>query len=124
MHVLEREDHCLERGVKEAIDVKLIKPSLKRGGDLRHFLSPTYNAVLHSLGQNSKNSHSLTRPDDSRTDKRKGSQQKLGQRPCQRLSDDHPRNYHANSAKGYIVRLCSQPALELLKPSGEKTKHL
>ena len=24
----------------------------------------------------------------------------------------------------YIVRLCSQPALELMKPSGEKTKRL
>ena len=42
----------LERGAKEAIQVKLKKSSLNRGGGLRHFLSPTYNAALHSLGEN------------------------------------------------------------------------
>ena len=47
------------------------------------FLSPTYDAVLHSLGQNSKHSHRLTRPDDSPTDKGEQSQEKLDQRPCQ-----------------------------------------
>ena len=45
--VLEREDRWLERGVKEAIHFKLKKSSLNLGGGLRHFLSPTYNAVLH-----------------------------------------------------------------------------
>ena len=128
MHVIEREDRWFERGVKEAIHVKLKKPSLNGDGGLRHFLSPTYNAVLHSLGQNSKRSHCLTRPDDSPTDKGEESQQKLGQRPrqrpLQRLSGDHPGHYHANGPKGYIVRLCSQPGLELMKPSGERTKHL
>ena len=64
--------------------------TLNRAGGLRLFLSPTYTAVLHSLGQNSKHSHRLTRPDDSPTEKGERSQQKLDQRPCQRLSGDHP----------------------------------
>ena len=41
--VLEREDRWFERGVREAIHVKLKQTSLHQGGDLRHFLSPTYN---------------------------------------------------------------------------------
>ncbi|XP_049914604.1 uncharacterized protein LOC126398968 [Epinephelus moara] len=49
VHTLDREDRWFERGVKEAIYVKLEKPSLNRGGGLRHHLSPTYNAVLSSL---------------------------------------------------------------------------
>ena len=60
-----RGDRWFERGVKEAIHVKLKKPSLNRGGGLRHFLSPTYNVVVYSLGQNCKHSHRLTRPDES-----------------------------------------------------------
>ena len=84
------------RGVKEAIHIKLKIWSLNWGGGLRHFLLPTCNAELHSLGQNSKHSHRL-RPDDSTTDRGEDSQQKLGQRPCQgpwqrpcqRLSGDH-----------------------------------
>ena len=55
--VLEREDRWFGRGIKEAIHVKLEKPSSNRGGGLRHFLSPTSNSVLHSLGQNPKHSH-------------------------------------------------------------------
>ena len=47
LHVLEREDCWFARGVKEAFHFKLNKPSLNRGGSLRHFLSPTYNAVTH-----------------------------------------------------------------------------
>ena len=56
VRVLVREDHWFERGVKEAIHIKLKKKktSLKRGGGLKHFLSPTYNAVLHSLSRHSK----------------------------------------------------------------------
>ena len=90
VRVLESEDRWLERGVKEAIHVKLKKTSLNQGGGLRHFLSPTHNAVLHSLGQNSKHSHRLTTPDDSPTVKEEESQRKLDQRPCQRLSGNHP----------------------------------
>ena len=79
-----------ERGIKEAIHFKLKKTSLNQRGGLRHFLSPTYHAVLHSLNsRNSKHSHLLTRPVDSPTDKGEGSQQKLGEQPCQRLSGDH-----------------------------------
>ena len=83
--VQEREDRWFERGVREAIHVKLKNTSLNRGGGLRHFLSPTYNAVLHSLGQNSKHSHCLIRPDESPTDKGKQSHQKLDQWPTQCL---------------------------------------
>ena len=82
VRVLE-EDCWFEGGVREAIHVKLKKTSLNRGAGLRHFLSPTYHAVLHSLGQNSKRSHCLTRPEDSPTDKGEQFQQKLNQRPCQ-----------------------------------------
>ena len=49
VHVLAREERWFERGVKEAIYTKLEKPSLNRGGGLRHNLSATYNAVLSSL---------------------------------------------------------------------------
>ena len=49
MHVLDREDRWFERGVKEAIYVKLEQPSLKRGGGLRHQVSAINNAVLKSL---------------------------------------------------------------------------
>ncbi|XP_040922260.1 uncharacterized protein LOC121200823, partial [Toxotes jaculatrix] len=38
--ILDREDRWFERGVKEAIYVKVEKPSLNRGGGLRHHLSP------------------------------------------------------------------------------------
>ena len=46
-----------ERGVKESIHVKLEWPSLNRGGGLRHYLSPTYNAVL-SYPHRQLNNHS------------------------------------------------------------------
>ena len=46
-NVLDREERCFERGVNEAIYVKLQQPSLNRRGGLR--LSPTYNAVSKSL---------------------------------------------------------------------------
>ena len=49
VHILDREDGWFERGVKEAIYTRVEKPSLNRGGGLRHHLSPTYNAVLSSL---------------------------------------------------------------------------
>ncbi|XP_071344169.1 uncharacterized protein [Trachinotus anak] len=49
VHILDREDRWFERGVKEAIYVKVEKPSLNRGGGLRHHLSPIYNAALSSL---------------------------------------------------------------------------
>ena len=40
VRVLEREDHWFERGVKEAIHVKLKKPSLNQGGSLQTFCHP------------------------------------------------------------------------------------
>ncbi|TWW56851.1 hypothetical protein D4764_14G0010510 [Takifugu flavidus] len=88
VRILAREDRWFERGVKEAIHVKLEKPSLNRGGGLRHFLSPTYNAVLHSFQQQNKHSHHSRRPSDSSpcdpADKGETPQQKLGERPDQR----------------------------------------
>ena len=44
MHILRREDRWCERGVKEAIDVKLEKTSLNGGGGLS-----TYKAALFLL---------------------------------------------------------------------------
>ncbi|TWW71630.1 hypothetical protein D4764_16G0001270 [Takifugu flavidus] len=80
--ILAREDRWFERGVKKAIHVKLEKPSLNRGGGLRHFLSPTYNAVLHSFQQQTKHSHHSRRPGDSPpsepADKGETPQPKLG----------------------------------------------
>ena len=38
-----------DRGVKESIYVKLECSFLNRGGGLRHYLSPNYNAALSSL---------------------------------------------------------------------------
>ena len=48
VHVLDREDRWFERGVKEAIYVKLEQPSLNIGAGLRHQLSISHNAVLKS----------------------------------------------------------------------------
>uniref|UniRef100_A0A803K1Y2 Large ribosomal subunit protein uL1m n=1 Tax=Xenopus tropicalis TaxID=8364 RepID=A0A803K1Y2_XENTR len=48
VHILDREDRWFERGVKEAIYASLEKPSLNRGGGLRHCLSSTYNVALTS----------------------------------------------------------------------------
>ena len=47
VNLLAREDRWFERGVKESIYVKLERPSVNRGGGLRHFLSPTYNGETH-----------------------------------------------------------------------------
>ncbi|CAI5693976.1 unnamed protein product [Oreochromis niloticus] len=49
VHILDREDRWFERGVKEAIYVHCERPSLNRGGGLRHQLSAIYNPVLSSL---------------------------------------------------------------------------
>ena len=49
VRIMDREDKWFERGVKEAIHVKVEKPSLNRGGGLRHHLSPIYNHVLSKL---------------------------------------------------------------------------
>ena len=43
INILAKQDKQFERGVKESISVKL---SLNRGDGLRHYISPTYNAVL------------------------------------------------------------------------------
>ena len=49
VHVLDREDRLFQRGVKEAIYLKLEQPSFNRGGGLRYQLSTRCNAVLKSL---------------------------------------------------------------------------
>ena len=49
VNVLARKDRWSERGVNESIHDKLEWPSLYRGGGLRHYSSPTYNALLNSL---------------------------------------------------------------------------
>ncbi|XP_044151431.1 uncharacterized protein LOC122939429 [Bufo gargarizans] len=46
VRVLDKEADWYKRGVKEASYVKMEKPSLNRGGGVRHLLSATYNAVL------------------------------------------------------------------------------
>ena len=55
VRILDREDRWFERGVKEAIYVKVEKPSLNRGGGLRHHLSPIYNAALSTIPRKFKN---------------------------------------------------------------------
>ena len=47
--ILDREDRWFERGVKEAIYVKIEKPSLNRRGGLRHHISSIYNVALSSV---------------------------------------------------------------------------
>ncbi|TWW64163.1 hypothetical protein D4764_03G0011710 [Takifugu flavidus] len=102
--ILAREDRWVERGVKEAIHVKLEKPSLNRGGGLRHFLSPTSNAVLHCFQQQTKHSHHSRRPGDSPpcdpADKGETPQQKLGERLCQRLSARSPASSELKKPSG------------------------
>ena len=49
VHVLDVKDRWYERGINEVIYAHLEKPSLNRGGGLRHHLSTTYNAVFGAL---------------------------------------------------------------------------
>lgn len=65
--ILDREDIWFERGVKEAIYVKVEKPSLNRGGGLRHHLSPIYNVALSSLPRRVNNSWGSPGPNDCRS---------------------------------------------------------
>jgi len=51
VHILDREDIGFERGVKEAIYVKLEKTSLNRRGGLRYHLPSTYNAGRQAVSQ-------------------------------------------------------------------------
>lgn len=68
--------------------------SFNRGGGLRHLLSLTCNAGLHSFRQQSKRSHCFTRPSDSSprdpADKGEAHKVELGQLPRQQLSGDCP----------------------------------
>ena len=48
MDVTDRDDRWFERGMKEAIDVKLERPSVNSEGDLRNELSAKIYAVLKS----------------------------------------------------------------------------
>ncbi len=59
VHILDREDRWFERGVKEAIYVKVEKPSLNRGEGLQHHLSPIYNAALSSIPRRFNNLTSM-----------------------------------------------------------------
>ena len=63
--MLDREDRWFERGVKKSICVKLERPTLNRGSGLRHYLSPTYNAVLCSLTRQLINHSHLGSPSPS-----------------------------------------------------------
>ena len=47
--VLDKETKWFERGVKEAIYVRREKPSLNRGGGLRHNLSKTYDRAIRKI---------------------------------------------------------------------------
>ena len=49
VHILDREGRWFERGVKEAIYVKLEKTHLNRGGGLMYHLPSTYRAALSIL---------------------------------------------------------------------------
>ena len=49
VNILTREDRWFVRGVTESVYLKLKRPSLNRGGALRHYISPTDNAVLSFL---------------------------------------------------------------------------
>jgi len=49
VHILDREDRRFERGVKEAIYVKVEKPSLNRGGGLRHHQSAKVQENIDKL---------------------------------------------------------------------------
>ena len=60
--ILAREDRWFERGVKEYISVKPERLSSNRGGGLRHYLSPSYNAVLSSLPRQLNNPSHLGSP--------------------------------------------------------------
>ena len=47
IHILDTEDRWFERGVKEAIYVEMEKPSLNRGGALRHTHPPSAMPPFH-----------------------------------------------------------------------------
>ena len=84
VRILAREDRWFERGVKEAIHVKLERPSLNRGGGLRHHLSPTYNAVFRALSKRCSHLSHLQSGDPSNSHQRAG-----GERPPSQANDSH-----------------------------------
>ena len=47
--ILNREDRCFERGVREAIHVHIENPSLSRDGDLRYNRSLISRGALFSM---------------------------------------------------------------------------
>lgn len=49
MHILDREDKGLERGVREAIHVQVEAASVNRGGGRSHNLSPIYHPLPRGL---------------------------------------------------------------------------
>ena len=73
-----------------------------------HFLSPTYNAVLHSRCQHSKHSHRLVRPDDSPKDIGEGNHSLISML----------------MVPWALLSSLLQASLELVKPSGERKKCL
>ena len=63
VNILARDDRWpFERGVKESIYVNLERPSLKRGGGPRQYLSTTYNTVQSSLPRQLNNHSHLGSP--------------------------------------------------------------
>ena len=48
MNILSRQDKWFDKGVKESIYVKLERPTMNRGGGLRHYLSTTYKDSFNS----------------------------------------------------------------------------
>ena len=88
VQILAREDRWFERGVKEAIHVKLEKPSLNRGGGLRFNLSPVYDSVLGSLSRK-LNTHSPLVPPSTNDPQ--------GNRLSHSHLDSHRTNDHHNT---------------------------
>ena len=56
------DNRWFERGVKGSINIKLERPSLNRGGGLRHYLSPSYDVVPSSLPRHVDNHSHLGSP--------------------------------------------------------------
>ena len=91
VNILAQEDRWFERGVKESICGKLEWPSLNGGGDLRHYLSPTYNAALNSLSRQINNHSHLGSP--SPNNPHEG---QLGQQPTSGLNDSETQSSHVS----------------------------
>ena len=61
--ILEREEDCRRRGIREAIWVRQLRPKLNKSGGLRHSLSLLWNSPSGSMDH--------YRPDDDLSDRSK-----------------------------------------------------